>query len=316
MSAAATLVQNLRNRLSKPTAYRLFDIRLKHRITLSPSLTRFVFSGSDVALMRTLAPDQRVKLLFPSADGAAANLPKQGDWRAPLRDMSPEQVPPMRSYTIRNLRAEAGELDIDFVLHGVTGPATRWASQARAGDRLQIAAPNGAYTDDPGGYEWQPPEGVRQVLLIGDETALPAIAGILEQLTEHPDAPHVQAFIEVPEESDCLALLCGLNAKVHWLPRASLGKQHGEGMTLAARELARLPPVRGNLDSTSPIEELDLNTQRPWERASAKRGDFYAWVAGESAAVMAIRRFLINEQGLERQQLTLMGYWKLGRSLE
>ena len=48
MSAAATLVQNLRNRLSKPTAYRLFDIRLKHRITLSPSLTRFVFSGSDV----------------------------------------------------------------------------------------------------------------------------------------------------------------------------------------------------------------------------------------------------------------------------
>ena len=130
MSAAATLVQNLRNRLSKPTAYRLFDIRLKHRITLSPSLTRFVFSGSDVALMRTLAPDQRVKLLFPSANGATANLPKQGDWRAPLRDMSPELVPPMRSYTIRNLRVDAGELDIDFVLHGVTGPATRWATQA------------------------------------------------------------------------------------------------------------------------------------------------------------------------------------------
>ena len=153
MSAAATLVQNLRNRLSKPAGYRLFDIQLKHRITLSPSLTRFVFSGSDVALMRTLAPDQRVKLLFPSANGATANLPKQSDWRAPLRDMSPESVPPMRSYTLRNLRAEAGELDIDFVLHGVTGPATRWASQARAGDRLQIAAPNAACTDDPGGYE-------------------------------------------------------------------------------------------------------------------------------------------------------------------
>ena len=157
MSAAATLMQNLRNRLSKPAGYRLFDIQLKHRITLSPSLTRFVFSGSDVALMRTLAPDQRVKLLFPSANGATANLPKQSDWRAPLRDMSPESVPPMRSYTLRNLRAEAGELAIDFVLHGVTGPATRWASQARAGDRLQIAAPNAACSDDPGGYEWQPP---------------------------------------------------------------------------------------------------------------------------------------------------------------
>ena len=315
MSAAATLVQNLRNRLSKPTAYRLFDIRLKHRITLSPSLTRFVFSGSDVALMRTLAPDQRVKLLFPSADGAAANLPKQGDWRAPLRDMSPEQVPPMRSYTLSNLRAEACELDIDFVLHGVTGPATRWATRARAGDRLQIAAPNAAYPDDPGGYEWQPPQGMRKVLLIGDETALPAIAGILEALARHPDTPQVQAFIEVPEEADCQALICGPNTKVHWLPRASLGKQHGDGMLLAARELASLPPRRMQARACGALQELDLDNQRLWERASARHNDFYAWVAGESMAVMAIRRFFVNECGLDRKALTLMGYWKLGRSL-
>jgi NADPH-dependent ferric siderophore reductase len=87
-------------------------------------------------------------------------------------------------------------------------------------------------------------------------------------------------------------------------------------MTLAARELASLPPVNTRMANTAAAEELDLNTQCPWERASAKQGDFYAWIAGESAAVMAIRRFLINEQGLARQQLTLMGYWKLGRSLE
>ena len=315
MSAAATLVQNLRNRLSKPTAYRLFDIRLKHRITLSPSLTRFVFSGSDVALMRTLAPDQRVKLLFPNANGATANLPKQGDWRAPLRDMSPERVPPMRSYTIRNLRVDAGELDIDFVLHGVTGPATRWASQARAGDRLQIAAPNGAYTDDPGGYEWQPPQGMRKVLLIGDETALPAIAGILEELALYPDTPQVQAFIEVPEEADCQPLHCGPNTKVHWLPRASLGKQHGDGMLLAARELASLPPRRMQARACADLQDLDLDNQRLWDRASAKHNEFYAWVAGESMAVMAIRRFFVHECGMDRKGLTLMGYWKLGRSL-
>ena len=315
MSVATTLVQSLRKRLSKPAGYQLFDIRLKHSIALSPSLMRFVFSGSDVALMRTLAPDQRVKLLFPSADGAAANLPKQGDWRAPLRDMSPEQVPPMRSYTIRNLRVDAGELDIDFVLHGVTGPATRWASQARAGDRLQIAAPNGAYTDDPGGYEWQPPQGMRKVLLIGDETALPAIAGILETLALHPDTPQVQAFIEVPEEADCQTLHCGANTKVHWLPRASLGKQHGDGMILAARELASLPPRRMQARACAELQELDLDNQRLWERASARHNEFYAWVAGESMAVMAIRRFFVNECGLDRKSLTLMGYWKLGRSL-
>ena len=315
MSAVTSLVQNLRNRLNKPTAYQVFDIQLKHRIALSPSLMRFVFSGSDVALMRTLAPDQRVKLFFPSVDGIAPNLPKQGDWRAHIRDLSSEQTPPMRTYTIRDLRVESAELDIDFVLHGETGPASRWALQAEIGDQLQIIAPNGACQEDPGGYEWQPPQGVRTVLLIGDETALPAIAGILEQLAHHPDPPQVQAFVEVPEESDCLPLVCGLNAKVHWLPRASLGKQHGDGMLLAARELASLPPRRRQAQGCAALQELDLDNQRLWERASAKHNDFYAWVAGESTAVMAIRRFFVNECGMDRKGLTLMGYWKLGQSL-
>ena len=315
MSPVAALVQNLRNRLSKPTAYRLFDIQLKRRITLSPSLTRLVFGGSDVAQMRTLAPDQRVKLLFPNANGEASNLPKHGDWRAALRDMSPEQAPAMRSYTIRDLRPEAAELDIDFVLHGDTGPASRWAMQANIGDRLQINAPNAAFDDDPGGYEWQLPQGVRKVLLIGDETALPAIAGILEQLALHPDTPQVQAFIEVPEESDCQPLLCGPNTKVHWLPRASLGTEHGDGMLLAARELASLPPIRVQTADHAELEDPDLDSQRLWDRASAKQNEFYAWVAGESAAVMAIRRFFVNDCGLDRKGLTLMGYWKLGRSL-
>lgn len=316
MSAAATLVQNLRKRLSKPTGYQLFDIQLKQRIALSPSLMRFVFSGKDVALMRTLAPDQRVKLFFPSANGATPNLPKYGDWQAARRNLAPEHTPPMRTYTIRDLRPDVGELDIDFVLHGETGPASRWAVRANIGDPLQIVAPNAAYHADPGGYEWLPPQGMRNVLLIGDETALPAIAGILEQLATHPDSPQVQAFIEVPEESDCLALVCGLHAKVHWLPRATLHKRHGEGMMLAARELASLPPMRSHVRSTTTLEELDLDSQRLWELASAKQSEFYAWVAGESAAVMDIRRFFINECGMDRKGLTLMGYWKLGRSLE
>ena len=314
MSVATTLVQALGKQPSKPAGYQLFDIRLKHSIALSPSLMRFVFSGSDVGLMRTLGPDQRVKLFFPAANGTAPNLPKQGDWQAARRNLSPDLAVPMRTYTIRNLRPQTCELDIDFVLHGETGPASRWAAHAKPGDRLQIVAPDAAFDADPGGYEWLPPDGVRQVLLIGDETALPAIAAILEQLARHPDPPRVQAFIEVPQESDCLPLVCGHSAKVHWLPRASLGKQHGDGMTLAARELASLPLIR-----TKPggeLEEPDLTRQLLWERASAKQSEFYAWVAGESAAVMTTRRFFINECGLDRKALTLMGYWKLGRSLD
>ena len=103
------------------------------------------------------------------------------------------------------------------------------------------------------------------MLLIGDETALPALAGILEQLADHPDAPRVQAFIEVPEEADCLPLLCGLNAKVHWLPRASLGKRHGEGMTLAARELASLPPVNTRMVNVCSASLIARQTGRSLE---------------------------------------------------
>ncbi|MGV8584389.1 siderophore-interacting protein, partial [Pseudomonas aeruginosa] len=89
--------------------------------------------------------------------------------------------PPMRTYTIRALRAEQEEVDVEFVLHGENGPASAWATHARIGDRLQLAAPNRQYGDDPGGYEWKPPAGVRHILLIADETALPAVAGILEE---------------------------------------------------------------------------------------------------------------------------------------
>lgn len=315
MSPAA-LVQQLRKRLSKPAGYQLFDIQLKQRIILSPSLARFVFTGKDIALMRTLAPDQRVKLFFPCASGAAPALPTRGDWQAARRDLKPEHTPPMRTYTIRDLRPDRYELDIDFVLHGETGPASRWAVQAKPGDPLQIVAPNADYPGDPGGYEWMPPQGVRKILLIGDETALPAIAGILEQLAKHPDTPQVQVFIEVPDESDCLALTAGANTSVHWLPRVSPHTQHGEGMLLAARELASLPPTRGNLQDSATLDELDADSQRLWDLASAKQSEFYAWVAGESGAVMNIRRFFVNECGLDRKSLTLMGYWKQGRSLE
>jgi NADPH-dependent ferric siderophore reductase len=62
----------------------------------------------------------------------------------------------MRTYTIRALRREACEVDVDFVLHGVNGPASAWATTARMGDRLQMVAPNLAYAGDPGGYEWKP----------------------------------------------------------------------------------------------------------------------------------------------------------------
>lgn len=323
MSSSTSLASALGNGLrklvgkpAKPTAYRMFDVQLKAIIPLSPSLARFVFSGTDVAQMRTLAADQRIKLFFPSANGQPPQLPKHGSWQEARRGLDSQSSPPMRTYTIRDLRREALEVDVDFVLHGVNGPASAWATHARIGDRLQMVAPNLAIDGDPGGYEWHPPKDLRELLLVGDETALPAIAGILEQMVvEHPDVP-VQAFIEVPCEQDCVDLTCSAATELNWLPRDVLNGEHGEAMIHAVRELARLPRVQLEQRSTAALEDVDIEQQILWERAQPSNGEFHAWIAGESAAVMNIRRFLVQERGLDRKALTLMGYWRAGRSFE
>lgn len=317
MSLAATLTRNLRKlaKAERPTAYRLFELQLKQRIQLSPSMVRLVFSGPDVATMRTLAPDQRVKLLIPAAAGQLPALAGNGDWRKVIRDLPDASRPAMRTYTIRNLRCEQGEVDVDFVLHGETGPASTWATHARPGARLHMAAPNALYGQDCGGYEWQPPAAMQQVLVIGDETALPAIAGILEQLAQLPVPPQVQAYIEVPHSRDQMQLACPAEAQVVWLPRDTLGLRHGEGMVQAARGLANLPTAPASRSDALPLQDVDIDTQILWELAQPAGQTFYAWVAGESAAVMSIRRYWVGELGLDRRALTFMGYWREGRAL-
>ncbi|HBP1883675.1 MULTISPECIES: siderophore-interacting protein [Pseudomonas] len=299
--------------MSQP-AYRLFNVELKRREQLSPALTRFVFGGPEVAEMKTLAADQRIKIFFPDASGQPPSLPGGSEWYQAYRSVEPARRPPMRTYTIRALRAEQEEVDVEFVLHGENGPASAWATHARIGDRLQLAAPNRQYGDDPGGYEWKPPAGVRHILLIADETALPAVAGILEELAGEAEPPVVEAFLEVPGEADILDLPAIPGARLHWLPRhqAGIHSRNGERMVEAARQ-ARLPEREVAGGAAQELEDIDIDEEILWELASPESGSFYAWVAGESAAVMAIRRYLVQERGIDKRHLTLMGYWRLGK---
>ncbi|MFG8484636.1 siderophore-interacting protein [Pseudomonas aeruginosa] len=299
--------------MSQP-AYLLFNVELKRREQLSPALTRFVFGGPEVAEMKTLAADQRIKIFFPDASGQPPSLPGGSEWYQAYRSVEPARRPPMRTYTIRALRAEQEEVDVEFVLHGENGPASAWATHARIGDRLQLAAPNRQYGDDPGGYEWKPPAGVRHILLIADETALPAVAGILEELAGEAEPPVVEAFLEVPGEADILDLPAIPGARLHWLPRhqAGIHSRNGERMIEAARQ-ARLPEREVAGGAAQELEDIDIDEEILWELASPESGSFYAWVAGESAAVMAIRRYLVQERGIDKRHLTLMGYWRLGK---
>ncbi|WP_406235209.1 siderophore-interacting protein [Isoptericola jiangsuensis] len=291
--------------------YRLFEVALKERRVLSPSLHRLVFTGADVARMKTEGPDQRIKVFFPLPGQDAPEVPSGEDWYARYRALADDQRPPMRTYTLRQLRAAQGEVDVDFVLHGETGPASRWAVHAQPGDRVVLLAPDADCAESSEGWEWKPPAGVGQVLLVADETALPAVAGILEELAAQVDPPRVLALLEVAGEGGAIALKAPPSAELVWLPRGQAA--YGQALVEAVQaRLAASPVVAGEA-----LDEIDVDAQILWEQSDAGvAGPFYAWVAGEAGAVMAIRRHLVRDCGLDRRALTFMGYWRQGRGLD
>ena len=309
---------------AKPS-YQLFDITLARRTQVSASLVRFTFTGPEVSQMATYAPDQRVKLFFP--EGGCSLDPlfeiaklEEHDWYGAYRALPDAQRPSARTYTIRALRPEQAEVDVEFVLHGDNGPASRWAMHARPGDRLAMTAPAANAEGPKLGYEWKPPQGVRRILIIADETALPAAAGILEIRDDLPLKPKVEALFEVPRRDDVQPL--PKNAKLRWLARdAEPGCQHGELLMRALRDIDLQQEIfalggtpsavtNGNEDELSKDENAPL-----WEPATLDdSAPFYAWIAAETKAAMKLRRYLVNECGLPKQYVTSMGYWRLGKA--
>ncbi len=228
-------------------SYRIFNVTLRRRVAVTPSLLRCVFTGPEVAHMKHEAPDQRIKLLFARSEGETARLPVSASWYQDYLALPRERRPLMRTYTLRALRRAACELDVEFVLHGDSGPASRWAMHAKPGDALQIVAPDGDFQGDSGGYEWAADDALREALLVADETALPAALGILEQLARKPAPPRVQAFLEVPLAQDIQPLRYPF-ADIHWLARDG-DTAHGARLLSAVREpprcrRARSPPHR------------------------------------------------------------------------
>lgn len=291
--------------------YRLFDVALKRKAPLSAHLWRFTFEGPEVSQMATLAPDQRIKIFFPDPQGRPPAMALAPDWYARYKKQDVETRPPMRTYTIRALRAQDGEVDVDFVLHGETGPASTWATRARPGERLQIMAPNAAFEGDGGGYEWKPPQGLKRLLLIADETALPAVAGILDGLSALPAPPINEAFVEIPSEDDMIALATWPGLSIEWMPR---NLDAPGARMLGAAQRAALPTTASK---AAPIlAEVNVDEAILWDVSAPDDAGFYGWVAGEAAAVLAIRRLLITERRVDKSSLNLMGYWREGRVLD
>lgn len=133
-------------------------------------MVRVMLGGSGLdGFTPTPWTDQYVNALFVP-DGVTYSAPFDLD---AARASPTGQRPMGRRYTVRSWDPDTRVLTIDFVVHGDDGIAGRWAQAAQPGNRLQILGPSGAYAPDPDA-DWH--------LMVGDESALPAIAASLEQV--------------------------------------------------------------------------------------------------------------------------------------
>ena len=217
----------------------------------------------------------------------------------------------LRTYTVRRAEPEARSVTVDFVTHHDAGPAGAWAESARVGDELLIVGPDERSEGSRQGLDWHPGS-ARRVLLAGDETAVPAICGILESLDETYD---VDAFLEVPTADDALTLDVPPSFRVRWLARE--GRDHGAalsaavtGWTTASTDLL----TRAAAPRPQELADVDVDAELLWDSPEDAEGEFYAWIAGESAMVKGLRRLLVQGCGVDRRRVAFMGYWRLGQS--
>ena len=217
---------------------------------LAPTMLRIVLDGAELAGFTSLGFDDHIKVFFP--DGEAS--------------------PVMRDFTPRHYDAAAGELWIDFYLHE-TGPAATWAAQVRVGQTLTVGGPRGSAVISL--------EGIDSHVLIGDETALPAIGRRLEEL---------------PASSSALVV------------RESDGG--AKDYPLHSRAALKVVEVDRGAQRTAPGQEI-TETLRS---LTLPAGRCFIWVATESQAARAIRRYLTDERGLDRHWIKAAGYWQRGAS--
>lgn len=227
---------------------------------LTPRMRRITLGGAELEGFTSLGSDDHVKLLF------ASSAEQQAAIEARQLGRDAEVKPTLREYTPRRIDLDALELDIDFVLHG-DGPASTWAAQAAPGQTLHIAGPRASLVV---------PDIFDSYLLIGDETALPAIARRLEEL---PQGRQVLALIQIEDAAERQALPSQANVELRWV-------------------------LRHEADLAAQVEALELPA-----------GRLYSWVALEKSLTREVKALLLDK-GVNEEHLKAAAYWRADASAD
>ncbi|WP_344487788.1 siderophore-interacting protein [Glycomyces endophyticus] len=257
-------------------ALTLREVEVVRVADLTPGMRRITLAGAQLReftsadghpqpAFDSLGFDDDVRLVFPYPGRTEPVLPVQ---REQGLDHPRDPRPLSRAYTVRSWDAEAGELHVDVVKHGI-GVGATWAYRAQPGDRIHCYGPSSSRSL---------PEGADWLVVAGDDTALPAIARLLDEL---PGDVRAQVFIEVAEDAHRLELRTPPGVEVTWLVRG------------------------GEADATTLL--VDAVRHADWWEGRA-----FAWVAGEHTAVRDLRRHLVEDRGMPKGDIEFAGYWRRG----
>lgn len=294
---------------------------------ISPTFVRVEFGSAALADFGVAGRlyDQRLKLIFPDGDHPLPSFEGADEsWLGTWMERPVAERGHMRTYTVRSVRGTGPDtrLVIDFIVHeGEVGPGGAWGARAKVGDRLVTLAPRrGA---EFGGIEFVPGD-ASTLLLVGDETAVPAISAILEQLD--PTARGA-VFLEVPVADDVQTLEHPESVTIEWFPRE--GAPRGVALQAAVLEHLGGPTAAVDVAALDEVVEVDPDLwETPTYSSSGEDVEadarpvghdwdgLYAWIAGESKVVTSLRRALVNDLHIDRHQVAFMGYWRLGVAMK
>lgn len=253
--------------LQRPPNFQILRVAGIRDVT--PRMRRITLSGEDIARFATLSA-LHLNILVQHPDLPEPQWPTVGA-NGLIRWPDPQRRPFFRKYTVRSLDLAAGTLDIDFVRHADAEPGSAFAETARPGDRIGVVGPGGGGLVEADWY-----------LFAGDETALPAIARMLEQL---PEGARGRALIEVADAGEIQPIDCKAGIALDWLCRD--GAAAGTTRLLA-----------------------DAVRDTPLPEGGTK---IFAWAGCEFEAFRAIRSHLRHERGLGKEEHLVVAYWRLGR---